>query len=118
MCPDTGKPYYLAYNQTTQGIEKEYGLPDVQIPSRLRKYLVGRGHLFHAYTDYFNDRDTFKTDVRTFLEEYPSWEMVMESPYYTDDYEDAWNEGNHIAFRELLELLTQQEAVYTVQWSY
>ena len=118
MCPDTGKPFYYTHNQTTRRIEKEYGLPDVQIPIHLRKYLVGRGHLFHAYTSYFNEQDIFKTDVRTFLEQYPSWDMVIESPYYTDDYEDAWNEGNHIAFEELLQFLVEQNESYTIQWSY
>lgn len=118
MCPQSGRPYHFTYNPEIGGFEKEYSLPDTQIPIYLRKYLVGRGHLFHAYTSHFNEQDIFKTDVRTFLEQYPSWDTVIESPYYTDDYEDAWNHGNHIGFQELLTFLTEQNESYVIHWSY
>ena len=118
LCPSTGKPFYYFYNQVTRTTEKIYDIPEIQIPPPLRKYLVGRGHLFHVYTDYFNDQDIFKTDVRAFLNEYPDWETVMESPYYTDDYEGAWNEDDHCAFKELLEFLVNQDVTYTILWSY
>jgi hypothetical protein len=118
LCPITGKPFYYSYNKTTRITEKIYAIPDTQIPIHLHKYLVGRGHLFHAYTEHFNEQDIFKTDVRTFLNEYPDWETVMESQHYTDEYADAWNEDDHLAFKELLEFLVHQEATYTILWSY
>lgn len=118
LCPSTGKPYYYGYNQDTLTLGKVYALPDTQIPGHLRKYLVGRGHLFHAYTEYFNQQDIFKTNVQTFLDVYPDWSTVMESQFYTDEYEDAWNEDDHTAFKELLVFLTTQEATYTILWSY
>jgi hypothetical protein len=118
LCPSTGKPFYYSYNQATRTTEKLYEIPTIQIPPRLCKYLVGRGHLFHAYTDSFNEQDIFKTDVSAFLNEYPDWNTVMDSQYYTDAYDDAWNENDHTAFKELLEFLVNQPVTYTIVWSY
>jgi hypothetical protein len=42
----------------------------------------------------------------------------MESQYYTDEYDDAWNENDHTAFKELLEYLVNQPVTYTIVWSY
>lgn len=118
MCPETGKPYYLFWNKETRTVTKEYSIPSVDIPKHLLKYLVGRGHLFHAYTEQFNERHVFTTDVRTFLEAYPSWEDVIQSEHYTDEYADAWNEDNHNEFKELLEFLSEQQWTYSICWSY
>jgi hypothetical protein len=118
LCPETGKPFYLHWDKTTHKITKNYSIPIIEIPKELCKYLEGRGHLFHAYTDYFNERDIFTTDVRQFLEHYPSWDRVIEHENYTDDYEGCWNEEDHTNFEKLLDFLTEQEVTFTITWSY
>jgi hypothetical protein len=118
MCADLGRPYHFTYNKETHITEKVYALPNTHIPTHLRKYLVGRGNLFYTYTEFFNNQDIFKTDVGTFLQEYPSWDTILESEYYTDDYEGAWNEDDHTSFKDLLTFLTIQDEVYTILWSY
>ncbi len=118
MCAETGRPYYLSYDTQTRTWTKEYTLPDVQIPLHLQKYLVGRGHLFHAYTEHFNLQEIYKTDVGSFLEHFPSWDEVIQNDFYSDDYEDCWNEEDHANFKDLLEFLTNQDVTYTVVWSY
>jgi len=118
MCPETGKPYYLHWDKEAKKVTKEYSIPTIEIPEQLRKYLVGRGHLFHAYTEYFNERDIYSTDVRTFQEHYPSWDDVIQNDNYSDDYADAWNEEDHKNFEKLFEFLNDQEVTYTICWSY
>ena len=118
MCAETGTPFYLHWNKDTKTVTKEYSIPSIEIPQELRKYLVGRGHLFHAYTDYFNEQDIFTTDVRQFLEHYPSWDSVIQHDNYSDDYADCWNEEDHKNFEKLLDFLSEQEVNFTICWSY
>ena len=118
MCSMTGKPYYYQYDKTTNKVNRIYELPSVEVPEELRKYLVGRGHLFHAYTETFNERDVFETSVDQFLENYPSWEDVMEHEEFRDDIPDFWNEEDHIGFKTLLEWCAKQDYMFRVSWSY
>ncbi len=108
----TGKPYYF-----NTKCEKIYELPTVEIPEELRKYLYGRGHFFHVYTDKFNRKDIFEVNVSTFLEKYPSWKRFTESDYYDDEYQD-WTRADHKNFKKLLEFLADQPVGFTVSWSY
>lgn len=113
MCNKTGKPYY--YNKFSERI---YDLPSIEVPQELRKYLVGRGHLFHAYTKYFNDQDRYNVSVEAFLEHYPSWDEVIEHEEFRDDIPGFWNEDDHIGFRDLLEWCMEQEVSFRISWSY
>lgn len=108
----TGKPFYYG-----AGVEKIYELPTVNIPEELRKYLYGRGHHFHVYTDKFNRKDIFEVNVRTFLERFPSWHRFEESDYYQDD-PNAWTREDHKNFKKLLNLLADLPISFTVSWSY
>ena len=49
------------------------------------EYLEGRGKIFHVYTEIFNNENRFDVDVEEFLESYPDWDDVKESPYYDKD---------------------------------
>ena len=118
MCPKTGKPFYYGYNEATNNLEKVYDLPDVTVPERMCDYLVGRGSIFHAYTELFNERDIFNVTVDEFLEAYPSWQQVTESNYYSEETTDYWTVEDHEGFKQLLEWCTQQRAAFRVCWSY
>lgn len=118
MCPETGKPYYLHWDKRAKKITKEYSIPTIEIPESLRKYLEGRGHFFHAYTEYFNERDIFSTGVREFIEKFPDWKEVCESEHYSEDMADSWTEKDHDNFLDLLDFLSEQEVSYTICWSY
>ena len=80
------------------------------------KYLVGRGHIFHAYTEYFNHQERYCVSVDEFLDQYPSWEKVIEHENYYD--EDGWMHEDHEGFRQLLEWCLNQEMSFQVNWSY
>jgi hypothetical protein len=108
----TGKPFYYG-----KGIEKIYELPTVNIPEELQKYLYGRGHHFHVYTEKFNRKDIFEVNVRTFLERFPSWRRFEESDYYEDD-PNGWTREDHKNFKKLLNLLADLPIGFTVSWSY
>lgn len=110
MCPASGKPY------SYMNSEKAYGLPDVIVPKKLCKYLVGRGHIFHAYTEYFNSQETYCVSAEEFLEHFPSWEEVVEHENYSD--EDGWAVEDHRGFQALLEWCVTQEVSFQVSWSY
>jgi hypothetical protein len=115
LCPETGKPYYYS----TQGFEKKYTLPDINIPVHLRKYLKGRGSIFHAYIQEFDECDQTDTDVYSFLHGYPLWDQVKNSNWYDETWEGIWDERNHNEFRELLVYLTETyDCNFTVDWSY
>lgn len=118
MCPETGKPYYYGTTKETGKFEKIYELPDIEIPKQYRKYLYGRGHFFHVYTDYFNENDVFDVSTNVFLEHYPTWETFTQSSYYTDDDPDAWTKEDHIGFKKLLTYLSKQDLPFAVSWSY
>lgn len=118
MCPKTGKPFYYGYNKQQNNYEKIYELPTLVVPEKMCEYLVGRGHLFHAYTDHFNEEDVFDVSVEVFLNEYPPWEDVQQSDYFRDDEVDYWNEEDHEGFKRLLEWCTQQTVPFRVNWSY
>ena len=114
MCPEQGKPFYYKYNQKEKTTEKVYEMPTLDVPKPLRKYLQGRGHLFHAYTDVFNERDVFEACVEQFLEYYPSWEEVSKH----EEVPDYWDEEDHTNFKKLLEWCSVQDCSFHVSWSY
>jgi len=112
MDAETGKPFYYGKNG-----EKVYELPVVEIPEELRKYLYGRGHHFHVYTEKFNRKDIFEVSVSTFLERFPSWRKFEESDYYAEE-PDYWTREDHKNFKKLLKHLESQSPGFTVSWSY
>ena len=116
MCPASGKPYYYGKNKETRKIEKVYELPNILVPGKMCEYLVGRGHIFHAYTAHFNEKEIFNVSVEEFLEEFPSWEEVMENEFYSD--EGYWLEEDHLGFQRTLEWCSEQEVCFRVCWSY
>lgn len=116
MCPARGKPYYIKKVNTRY--EKCYEIPDITVPDKICDYLEGRGHLFHAYTDYFNEQDIFNVSVDEFLEHYPSWEDVQKHDYFRDDIVGYWSEKDHDWFKLLLEWCVKQEVSFRVMWSY
>jgi hypothetical protein len=118
MCSETGKPFYYKFDKNTQILNRIYEMPSIEVPQQLRKYLVGRGHLFHAYTDTFNERDVFQACADQFLEYYPTWEQVMANEEFRDDIVDFWNEEDHTNFKKLLEWCTDQDFTFQVTWSY
>ena len=119
MCPASGKPFYYGSDPKTNKIEKIYGLPNILVPAKMCEYLEGRGSIFHAYTDTFNDKDIFNVSVDEFLDEYPTWEDVKKSGYYVDEDENGyWMEEDHEGFKRLLEWCCQQGPSFRVCWSY
>ena len=113
LCPETGKLYHYETNPQDI-IEKVYGVPDIEVPEEFRKYLVGRGHIFHAYTEYFNETQHYDVGVEDFLAHYPSWEEVVAHPNYYDE----WTKEDHDGFEDLLAWCTGQPILYGVSWSY
>lgn len=116
MCTTTGKPFYF---RTINGnLESSYEVPTVEVPSHLRKYLIGRGPLFTAYTEGLErDGMGFTVGADRFLESYPEWEDVKESSFYSDE-PGAWSEEDHTGFKELLQWCVDQSFHFTVSWSY
>lgn len=113
MCDETGKPFYYRYDEGTKKLNRIYDLPLLEVPQELRKYLVGRGHLFQAYTKYFDDNNMgFNISVEAFLENYPSWDEVIEHDEFRDDIPGVWNEDDHVGFRTLLEWCLTQTCVF------
>ena len=117
MDDGTGKPFYYRTNKETGQMDKCYDIPIVEIPEELRKYLYGRGHHFHVYTDKFNRKDIFHVSVSAFLERFPSWNRYMESDYY-EDYPEDWTREDHKNFKKLLKHLEDQKVDFSVSWSY
>lgn len=119
ICPETGKPYYYHSDEASKTMIRKYDLPLLEVPESLRKYLVGRGYLFHAYTKHFDENDMgFHASVDVFLDKYPSWEEVMSNEEFRDDIPDYWNEDDHNGFKRLLEWCCKQECYFQVTWSY
>lgn len=114
MCPETGKPYYYGYDEEAKQITKFYELPSLSVPEEIRKYLVGRGHHFHAYTHEWNEKDIVETDIESFLESYPDWEDVKEH----SSYDAIWTYKDHIGFKRLLKWCRTQEPSFRVSWTY
>ncbi len=108
----TGKPYYI-----NDKYEKVFELPIVSIPQELQKYLYGRGHYFHVYTDKFNRKDIYHVSVSTFLDKFPSWSRFLNSDYYDEEHQD-WTREDHKNFKKLLQHLEKQHPGYSVSWSY
>lgn len=115
-CPESGKPYYLKWSKEAKNYEKRYDLPDIIVPEKMCKYLVGRGHHFHAYTSHFNELERYDVTVEEFLEQYPSWDELVDDPSYED--ECGWFEEDHEGFKRVLEWCTQQCVSFRVSWSY
>lgn len=113
LCPETGKPYYYGSSGDGHGT-KIYGLPPIEVPKDLRMYLIGRGHHFHAYTEYFNEMEQYDVDVEEFLLHYPSWEEVVENV----NYDEEWTKEDHEGFENLLAWCSGQSYMYRVSWSY
>jgi hypothetical protein len=113
----TGKPFYYGTNKETGKIERIFEIPQIDIPEQLRKYLYGRGHHFHVYTEKFNRKDIFHVGVSAFLDRFPSWTRFAESDYYTDE-PAGWTHEDHKNFKKLLKLLEEQKVSFTVSWSY
>jgi hypothetical protein len=113
----TGKPFYYGTNKETGKTERIFEIPSLEIPEELRKYLYGRGHYFHVYTEKFNRKDIFEVSVGTFLERFPSWRRFEESDYFEDDPE-GWTHQDHKNFKKLLKFLADQPIGFTVSWSY
>lgn len=118
LCNETGKPFYYGRNPETNQIEKIYGVPEVEIPKKLRSSLVLRGHFLHVYTDYFNENDVFDVSVNVFQEHFPSWDEFLDSNYYSDDDPDAWTEKDHRNLKKLVKFLCKQPFPFAVSWSY
>lgn len=114
MCPEAGKPYYYTYDKEAKQITKVYEVPHFSVPDELRRYLVGRGHHFHAYTDEWNEKDIFDIDVESFLESYPDWDDVLEH----SSYDSGWTFEDHRGFKRLLKWCTKQEPSFRLTWSY
>lgn len=118
MCADTGRPYVWGPK-----FEKIYdiNLANYTIPEELRRYAVGRGSIFYVYTKHFNEQDTYNVTTDMFLDEYPSWNTVMESDVYKNYYyyDNDWTEENHNGFKALLEWCARNNgASFRVSWSY
>jgi hypothetical protein len=117
MCPGSGKPFYYKYNKETKVVDKIYDFSNIIVPGKMCEYLEGRGHIFHAYTHMFNEKDVYNVSVDEFLEEYPTWEDVVKSPYY-DDADHYWIEEDHLGFKRTLEWCAEQDVSFRVCWSY
>lgn len=109
MCAETGKPYSYG-----KDLERVYDFSTILVPQELKQYLVGRGPVFHAYTQHFNYEDRYNVPVYEFLEHYPSWDSVQEE--YADH--EYWTEEDHNKFKELLEWCKAQRVSFRVDWSY
>ncbi len=115
LCPETGKPYY--YDKKT--LNKQYDLPTITVPQHLRKYLQGRGNIFHAYVQEFYMSDLYEADANSFLHAYPLWDDIKKSDWYDESWEGEWDEKDHAAFRELLvHLVNDYPCGFTLSWSY
>ena len=119
MCSITGKPFYHGAHPETGAFAAVYGYPDAIVPEELRKYLMGRGRHFVAYTRQVEFDDLgLNVSVDQFLERYPSWEEVYQSDEVSEETLDSWNEENHNAFKKLLEWCLESGFDYRVSWSY
>lgn len=115
LCPETGKPYYFS----KKTLEKVYKLPELKIPDHLKKYLQGRGGIFHKYVEEFDSNNVTRTDVDSFLLEYPLWDQVKDSDWYDESWEGIWDEKQHDEFRELLVHLSETyDCYFNIDWSY
>lgn len=116
VCPETGKPFY--YNSSPEkGMYKEYTLPELNIPEKHRRFLQGRGSIFHVYTHTFNEENIYTVDIDRFLEVFPEWEEVIDSSWY-EGWEDEWTEQDHDDFKEALTWFSKQHPNYQATWSY
>ena len=106
----TGLPYILQLNPL---VKKPYNPEDYKIPEEYRKWIVQRGHHFHAYIKYFDD-STIQCDVDIFLHYYPKWE---DAKYNILD-EDEWKEEDHNEFKKCLKWLVSKPGVFGIRWSY
>lgn len=113
MCPIKGKPYYSVYNEETKQHEKVYGIPEIQIPEHLVKYLTGRGWHYQPYIENLANEGYARVDIA--LDQFPSVEEVKEHSSFDEDH---WSEEDHNNFKELLEFLNDQKVDFQLSWSY
>ncbi len=116
MCEETGKPYYLSYDKEKNLLEKIYGVPDVEVPEHLRKYLRGKGHFYHIYTGYFEENDSRTVPVEEFLEQYPKWEEVKKYEEYHEEIRSCWSFEDHKNFKDLLQWCNEAGPSFEVCW--
>jgi hypothetical protein len=115
ICDRTGRPF--VYGPMCERVY-DINLADYTMPPDLCSYARGRGPIFYAYTEVFNEKDIYSAEVETFLEEFPSWSEVASSNEY-EGYEDAdWNEDDHNKFKALLEWCVNKPCSYRISWSY
>lgn len=98
--------------------EKVYEIPNLEIPEQYLPFVQDRGHLYHLYTDYFNDRDIYSTSPVELLKHFPSWEEVASSSIYEGYTEEDWSKKTHNLFREALEWFSSQPYSFQASWSY
>jgi len=99
--PSTGKPYE--------------GPEIVEVPPEYRRFIILRGHLFHAYTDPVEfQTNQFTCDPGDILSNWPAWDDVK-GEYTVEDYD--WSETDHNLLKEALEWLSENGS-YRISWSY
>ena len=119
ICSITGKPFYHGTHADTGAFAAIYGYPDVTVPEELRKYLMGRGRHFVAYTRSLELDDLgLNVSVDQFLEKFPSWEELYQHDEISEETLDYWNEEDHAKFKKLLEWCLESGLDYRVSWSY
>lgn len=117
MCPMTGLPYYNRC--VNHAVQKVYGRPAITVPPNLRKYLVGRGKIFAAYTEHFNKEGCSEIDVAAFLNRFPSWDNIVASEWWTvNGDDDDWTREDHNRFYELIQWCQNQDVDFHIRWSY
>lgn len=113
ICSKTGQPYVYS-----KGLEKLYGIPKLEIPEKYLPFVQDRGHLYHVYTDYFNENDVLSASPEDLLDHFPEWEDVVSSSVYEGYTEDDWSEQTHNLFREALQWFSRQPYSFQASWSY
>lgn len=117
VCPLTGMLYHYGIDSESFDFKKIYAMPVLNVPTEYRKYVQGRGSVFHAYTNYFNELSITTTDIDTFLDQYPVWSNVCKWSTM-NAWDDQWTETDHDLFKKTLMWFNTQKIVFEVSWSY
>ena len=113
FCSTTGKPY--VYDRE---FKKVFELPTVEVPEEHRRFVQLRGSIFHAYTEFYNEKDIYQVPVEGILEAFPEWEDVKSSSWYEGYKEEDWSEADHNAFKKALEWFVAQPYSFQASWCY